>query len=325
MSTFPILIFEPQFKSVIWGGKRIAEFKGLPSQGDTIGECWELSGVPGHESVVADGFYKGRNMQELLAEYSREIMGEKLVARYGNEFPLLIKLIDSADDLSVQVHPDDELAQKRHQCPGKTEMWISLLPEDGAYLYSGLTQPLSVDEYRRRIADNTILECLGKYYTRKNDVFFLPAGRIHSIGKGNFVLEIQETSDITYRIYDYDRRDAQGNPRQLHVEESIDAVNFADTENAEPSIMPDEKNVQHTLADCNHFTTTSINVAEQYLLDLQTRQSFTIVTVVEGDAVFVDSEDRETKVPKGSTALIPATMPHVTVKGNCKVITAYIK
>jgi len=193
MATFPILMFEPRFKSVIWGCKRIAEFKGLPSQGDNIGESWELSGVPGNESVVSEGLFKGKNLHELLVEHSREIMGERLTERFGDEFPLLVKLIDSADDLSVQVHPDDELAGKRHNCPGKTEMWISIAPEDGAYLYSGLNRVLTPDEYRRRIADNTITECLGKYYPEKDDVFFLPAGRVHSIGKGNFVLEIQET------------------------------------------------------------------------------------------------------------------------------------
>lgn len=325
MSKFPILIFEPQFKSVIWGGKRIAEFKGLPSQGDQIGESWEISGVPGHESIVAQGVYKGRNMHELLREYSREIMGDRLLERYGTEFPLLIKFIDSADDLSVQVHPDDKLAAERHNCPGKTEMWISVAPDEGAYLYAGFTRPLTAEEYRRKIADNTILECLGKYYTHKNEVFFLPAGRVHSIGKGNLVLEIQETSDITYRIYDYDRRDANGNPRQLHVEESIDAVDFGDTENAGPSIIPDGKNQQFTLVDCYHFTATSIDVENQFDLDLKERNSFTIIIAIEGDAVLVDADGCETALPKGTTALLPASMPNVTVKGNCKVVTTYIK
>lgn len=325
MSIFPILLFEPQFKSVLWGGKRIARFKGIPSQGNHIGESWELSGVPGHESIVAEGLYKGRNLHELLLEHSHEIMGDRLVRRYGNEFPLLIKFIDSADDLSVQVHPDDELARKRHHCPGKTEMWISIAPEEGAYLYSGLKKALTPEEYRRRIADNTIIDCLGKYYTAKDDVFFLPAGRIHSIGKGNFVLEIQETSDITYRIYDYDRRDAQGNPRQLHVEESVEAVNFNDTENAGPAKIPEGKNIQYTLADCDHFTTTSIDVENRYILDLQNRKSFSILVAIEGNATLVDSEGREIILPKGTTALIPASMPRVTISGNCKVITTYIK
>ena len=302
MATFPILMFEPRFKSVIWGGKRIAEFKGLPSQGDNIGESWELSGVPGNESVVSEGLFKGKNLHELLVEHSREIMGERLTERFGDKFPLLVKLIDSADDLSVQVHPDDELAGKRHNCPGKTEMWISIAPEDGAYLYSGLNRVLTPDEYRRRIADNTITECLGKYYPEKDDVFFLPAGRVHSIGKGNFVLEIQETSDITYRIYDYGRLDAQGNPRQLHIEESVDAVDFNDIEGV-----------------------SSIEVKDQYVLDLEDRDSFTIIVAIDGYAPLIDSDGTVTMLPEGSTALIPASMPGVTIRGNCKVITAYIK
>lgn len=325
MATFPILMFEPRFKSVIWGGKRIAEFKGLPSQGDNIGESWELSGVPGNESVVSEGLFKGKNLHELLVEHSCVIMGERLTERFGDEFPLLVKLIDSADDLSVQVHPDDELAGKRHNCPGKTEMWISIAPEDGAYLYSGLNRVLTPDEYRRRIADNTITECLGKYYPEKDDVFVLPAGRVHSIGKGNFVLEIQETSDITYRIYDYGRLDAQGNPRQLHIEESVDAVDFNDIEGAAPTKIPHGENVQHIIADCAHFTVSSIEVKDQYVLDLEDRDSFTIIVAIDGYAPLIDSDGAVTMLPEGSTALIPASMPGVTIRGNCKVITAYIK
>ena len=325
MTTFPILIFEPRFKSVIWGGKRIAEFKGVPSQGDNIGESWELSGVPGHESVVADGMFKGKNLRELLRDHSDEIMGGRLAARFGDEFPLLIKFIDSSDDLSVQVHPDDELARKRHNCSGKTEMWVSIAPEKGAYLYSGLNRVLTPDEYRQRISDNTIIECLGKYYPEKGDVFFLPAGRVHSIGKGNFVLEIQETSDITYRIYDYDRRDAVGNPRQLHIEESVDAVDFSDTAGAAPSRIPQEENVQNVIADCAHFTTTAINVMDQYVLDLESRDSFTVLVVVDGNALLIDPEGNETALSNGSTTLIPAAMSGVIIRGNCNVITSYIR
>ena len=311
MTTFPILIFEPRFKSVIWGGKRIAEFKGVPSQGDNIGESWELSGVPGHESVVADGMFKGKNLRELLRDHSDEIMGGRLAARFGDEFPLLIKFIDSSDDLSVQVHPDDELARKRHNCSGKTEMWVSIAPEKGAYLYSGLNRVLTPDEYRQRISDNTIIECLGKYYPEKGDVFF--------------VLEIQETSDITYRIYDYDRRDAVGNPRQLHIEESVDAVDFSDTAGAAPSRIPQEENVQNVIADCAHFTTTAINVMDQYVLDLESRDSFTVLVVVDGNALLIDPEGNETALSNGSTTLIPAAMSGVIIRGNCNVITSYIR
>lgn len=224
-----ILKFDPIFKSVIWGGKRIAEFKGLPSQGDHIGESWELSPMEGHESVVSQGTFKGATLPSLIANHGNEIMGERLMKKYDGKFPLLIKLIDSSDDLSVQVHPDDELAAKRHNSLGKTEMWYSIAPAEGAYLYAGFSKHIDAAEFRRQVAENEIIPSLHKYFTHPGDIFFLPAGRVHSIGRGNFVLEIQEASDITYRIYDYDRRDAQGNPRQLHVEESVDAIDFDDT------------------------------------------------------------------------------------------------
>lgn len=325
MDTFPILTFTPQFKSVLWGGKRISQFKRITPQGDNIGESWELSGVPGHESTVAAGPYKGKNLHEMLLEHGKEILGDKLVKRYGNEFPLLIKFIDSADDLSIQVHPDDALAQKRHHCPGKTEMWISIDPTEQAYLYSGLNRALTSEEYRQRIKDNTILECLNKYYPQKGDIFFLPAGRIHSIGKGNFVLEIQETSDITYRIYDYNRRDSNGCPRQLHVEESIEAVDFNDLAGSAPTTVPAAGNTEHILADCSHFTTTAINVNGQFTIDLEKRASFTVIVAVNGHAPIIDAEGRVTMLPQGSTALIPASMPRVTIRGNCQVVTTYIK
>lgn len=322
---FPILTFVPQFKSVIWGGARITSFKGLPPQGDTIGESWELSGVPGHESIVADGPYKGDSLRDLLASNGKEILGERLSARYATEFPLLIKFIDSADDLSVQVHPDDALAAKRHQCPGKTEMWISVDPAPDAYLYAGLTSHITPDEYRARIAGNTIIDVLGKFYPAKGDVFFLPAGRVHSIGKGNFVLEIQETSDITYRIYDFDRRDAQGNPRQLHVEESVEAVDFNDTGSAAPTSIPTDTNTEHVIADCSHFTTTSIDVDGSVALDLKPRDSFSIAVAVDGDLTITAPDGTTTHLPKGHTALIPASMPEVTVAGKGRLITAYIR
>lgn len=322
---FPILTFTPQFKSVIWGGKRIASFKGLPSQGDTIGESWELSGVPGHESVVDAGEYRGSDLRSLLEHHGNEILGERLHARYGNEFPLLVKLIDSADDLSVQVHPDDRLAAARHGCPGKTEMWVSVDPAPDAYLYAGFNTPITPEKYRDSIADNTIIDYLGKYYPRKGDVFFLPAGRVHSIGKGNFVLEIQETSDITYRIYDYDRRDAQGNPRQLHVEESMEAVDFADSESAAPTSIPEAVNTENVIADCDHFTTTAIDVDGSYDLELTDRDSFSIIACIDGSVTLTDPEGNTTELPAGRTALIPADMPSVKISGKARIVTSYIR
>ena len=187
---FPILTFVPSLKASSGAAHASLRSRFAP-QVDTIGESWELSGVPGHESIVADGPTKGDSLRDLLASNGKEILGERLSARYATEFPLLIKFIDSADDLSVQVHPDDALAAKRHQCPGKTEMWISVDPAPDAYLYAGLTSHITPDEYRARIAGNTIIDVLGKFYPPRAMCF--PPGRpcVHSIGKGNFVLEIR--------------------------------------------------------------------------------------------------------------------------------------
>lgn len=320
----PILKFEPYFKSVLWGGKRIAEFKGIPSQGDTVGESWELSPMPGHESVVADGPFKGENLTQLMAKHGKEIMGEKLYERYGDKFPLLIKFIDSTQDLSIQVHPDDALAAKRHNSLGKTEMWYSVVPAEGAYLYAGFSQQMTPEKFRKMVADSTIVDALSKYYTKPGDVFFLPAGRVHAIGQGNFVLEIQEASDITYRIYDYNRRDAQGNLRQLHVDESVDAINYNDVAQEKKTVTaaPGKESV---VEDCNYFTTTLVNVDGIFDLDLAPRKSFTILIATKGNLVAVSPDGEEHALPQGQTLLVPASMPQVALRGKGEVVTVYIK
>lgn len=320
----PVIKFEPVFKSVLWGGTRIAEFKGLPSQGDHVGESWELSPMEGHESVVADGPFKGQTLPELLREHGKEIMGEKLFGRYGDRFPLLIKFIDSTQDLSIQVHPDDALAARRHNSLGKTEMWYSVLPTSTAYLYAGFNQEMDADKFRAKVADSTIVDTLTKYYTKPGDLFFLPAGRVHAIGEGNFVLEIQEASDITYRIYDYNRRDAQGNLRQLHVDESVDAINYND-KTQEVKNVTAKPGEQALLEDCNYFTTTLVNVAGEYFLPLAKRASFTVLIATKGNLTVVDAEGRETTLPQGQTVLVPAEVPAVTIKGSGEVVTVYIK
>lgn len=320
----PILKFEPVFKSVLWGGTRIAEFKGIPSQGDHIGESWELSPMAGNESVVAEGALKGETLPALLAKYGKEIMGEKLYERYGEKFPLLVKFIDSTQDLSIQVHPDDELAAQRHNSLGKTEMWYSVVPAEGAYLYAGFSQDMNPDKFRAKVADSTIVEALSKYYTNPGDVFFLPAGRVHAIGQGNFVLEIQEASDITYRIYDYNRRDAQGNLRQLHVEESVGAINYADKAQEVKNVTA-AAGTEAMVEDCGYFTTTLVNVVGEYQLELAQRESFTILISTKGNLTVVATDGTEYALPQGQTLLVPAEMPAVTLKGEGDVVTVYIK
>ena len=318
-----ILKFDPIFKSVIWGGKRIAEFKGLPSQGDHIGESWELSPMEGHESVVSQGTFKGATLPSLIANHGNEIMGERLMKKYDGKFPLLIKLIDSSDDLSVQVHPDDELAAKRHNSLGKTEMWYSIAPAEGAYLYAGFSKHIDAAEFRRQVAENEIIPSLHKYFTHPGDIFFLPAGRVHSIGRGNFVLEIQEASDITYRIYDYDRRDAQGNPRQLHVEESVDAIDFDDTAD-----LPAENELGvvgelRPLAESSYFKTEIARVDGTMTIDLAARNSFTILVATAGELT-VKNADGEISLRRGETALVAASTPSITIEGKGTFVSTFI-
>lgn len=320
----PILKFAPIFKSVIWGGTRIAEFKNIESQGDHVGESWELSPMKGNESVVAEGSFKGQTLTELMATRGREIMGERLFAKYGEHFPLLIKFIDSTDDLSIQVHPDDQLAAKRHNSLGKTEMWYSVMPAEGAYLYAGFTTQITPDEFRKKVADNTIVDVLGKYYPKQGDMFFLPAGRVHSIGRGNFVLEIQEASDITYRIYDYDRRDAQGNPRQLHIEESVDSINYADTAMEVKNFAP-EANVETVMEKCPFFTTTVVEVKGEITIDTKARDSFSVIIATRGNVTLMDQDCRITELKQGETVLVPATVEKVTVTAeDAEIVTTFI-
>lgn len=322
-----ILKFEPIFKSVIWGGQRIARFKGIAPQGDHIGESWELSPMEGNESVVAEGPFKGIGLNSLIADHGDEIMGARLMKACGGRFPLLIKFIDSTDDLSVQVHPDDDLAARRHNGSlGKTEMWYSILPAEGAYLYAGFSRRLDADSFRSAVADNSIIDSLRRHDTRPGDVFFLPAGRIHSIGRGNFVLEIQEASDITYRIYDYDRRDAQGNPRQLHIEESVGAIDFNDiADDCEtPRILPVAGRTQ-CLQSCPYFTTEVTGIASKTTLDLSGRDSFTIAIATEGHLTLTPAGGETVELPQGCTALIPASVQEVEIDGNGSLVTVHVQ
>ena len=325
-SKLPILKFTPIFKSVLWGGKRIAQFKNMPPQGDHVGESWELSPMKGNESVVSEGPMKGRTLPELMISDGEEIMGKRLYANYGDKFPLLIKFIDSTDDLSIQVHPDDELAAKRHKSLGKTEMWFSVLPAEGAYLYAGFKKQITPEQFRAMVADNTIVDVLGKFYPKRGDMFFLPAGRVHSIGRGNFVLEIQEASDITYRIYDYDRRDAQGNPRQLHIEESVDSITYNDTEMTVDHFEP-KAGEEIVMESCPFFTTTLMEIEGTTTLKLAERDSFSVVISTRGNAVLTAPDGSKTILNQGETVLVPASMESldITASGDsCEIVTTYI-
>ena len=218
------LRFNPLLKTSLWGGEKIARYKGIVTELSHVGESWELSGVEGRESVVAEGEFAGWALSQLVDRFRGALVGEHVFARYGNEFPLLVKFLDARQELSVQVHPDDELAQQRHGKRGKAEMWYVVETEGAVRLKCGFSQEMTPAEYDRRVADKTITDVLAEYALAPGDVFFLPAGRVHAIGRGAFIAEIQQTSDLTYRIYDYDRLDIDGKPCQLHTGMARDAI-----------------------------------------------------------------------------------------------------
>ena len=315
------LKFEPILKTLVWGGEKIAPFKGIQTAQEHIGESWELSGVPGNESVVANGQFKGRTIASLMEEFGEKLVGKKVFAHTGTQFPLLIKFIDALSDLSIQVHPNDELAAVRHNgSKGKTEMWYVVAAEPGAHLLSGLSEAITPEEYERRVENNTITDVLAKHEVKEGDVFFLPAGRIHAICGGCFIAEIQQTSDITYRIYDYGRLGLDGKPRQLHTALAKDAIDYkVYPEYRTPYTM--KKDEENVVVSCKYFTTSLYDLDNIFHKDLSDVDSFLVVMCVEGEGTITDSERDPAEGPtkghvidvhKGETVLIPATSVGVT-------------
>lgn len=304
--------FKPILKKIIWGGSAICPFKGITPVENGVGESWELSHVEGNYSIVANGTLEGKSLDELIHTYGKELMGAKVVDRFGTTFPLLIKFIDARDNLSIQVHPNDELAKVRHNSFGKTEMWYVIKADKGACLYSGLSQQIDANEYVKRVADNTIMDVLQRYDVHEGDVFFLPAGRIHAIGAGCFIAEIQQTSNITYRIYDYNRKDANGKGRELHTELAKDAIDY--------TVYPDyrtayqaQPNAVVRLADCKYFTTNLLDLDETVTRDFSTLDSFVVYICMDGQASIQDHKGNEIGVHQGQTVLIPADTKEVTI------------
>ena len=321
------LKFKTIFKSVVWGGEKIAPFKGVETDQHNIGESWELSGVKGNESVVAEGALAGKTITELAEEYKGQLLGEKVYAKNGTEFPLLIKFIDARDDLSIQVHPDDALAGERHNgSKGKTEMWYVVQADEKAHLMSGLTKHITPEEYAAKVEDNTITEVLHDYNVQAGDVFFLPAGRIHSIGTGCFIAEIQQTSDITYRIYDFGRVGLDGKPRELHTELSKAAIDYTVLEDYKTA-YEDVKNAENEIVSCEYFTTSIYDLTEPAKAPVKANDSFLIVICVEGNGSLTDAEGNTVSLRQGETVLVPADTEEVTFtpEGGMKLITSYIR
>lgn len=313
--------FEPYLKSVLWGGEQIAEYKGIATDQHNIGESWEISGVNGHESIVAEGDDKGLNLRELIEKYKGALVGNAVYEKFGDVFPLLIKIIDAKRDLSVQVHPDDALAKVRHNSYGKTEMWYIIKADEGAPIYAGLSKQITPAEYEECVKNDTIMDVIARHDSHAEDLFFLPAGRIHAIGGGNLLAEIQQTSDITYRVYDFGRLDANGQPRELHTEQAKDAIDY--TVFPEYKSSYDRTSAKADLVKCEYFDVKRVLVNGEETIDAST-DSFMVVMCLDGDAVITDNFGAKTAVKKGETILVPAVATKLTVAGNATLVTATV-
>ena len=313
------ITFKPYLKDVIWGGNRICAYKGVRQETPNIGESWEISEVPGHESIVDDGEYAGLNLTELISRFGEELLGNPVYRKYHGKFPLLIKLIDAHDNLSVQVHPDDELAKIRHNSLGKTEMWYIIKTDDKAKIYAGLKKQITPSEYLERIESKTFAEILAEHESSPGDVFFLPAGRVHAIGAGNLLAEIQESSDVTYRIYDYDRVDADGNTRELHTQLAKDAIDYKVYDNYKNPPLP-EGVKDYEMVNCNHFSVRRLIIDGEKDFELS-KDSFTVIMCIDG-FVHIRCKEGETLLSKGKTALLPANINKFKIEGIATLIVA---
>lgn len=318
--------FEPYLKTTLWGGYQIAPFKGIFTAQPNIGESWEISGVPGHESVaidrgLVDDIDVGLTLTQLIDKYKGLLVGNKVYKHFGNKFPLLVKFIDSRQDLSVQVHPNDELAMERHDCAGKTEMWYVIKSDVGAKIYSGLRKSITPDDYERLVSadneengENPMASVIATHEAHDGDLYFLPAGRLHAIGAGNFLAEIQETSDITYRVYDFGRKDAHGKPRELHIQEARDAIDY--------QVWPEYRSSYDStkpisqLINCPHFIVHRVVVQVASQVDFKT-DSFVVVMCLWGEANI-----NGVHIHQGETILVPACENVLYIFGNASFLTA---
>ena len=315
--------FSPILKNTIWGGTKIAPFKNIHTQLRKIGESWEVSGVPGNETVVSEGPYAGRKLNDLVAELKEQLVGRANYERFGNEFPLLIKFIDARDDLSIQVHPTDEIAHRQGRERGKTEMWYLMPSEPDAILLCGLRKQITPEEYKQMVSEKTIVDAIARYPVKEGDCFFLPAGRIHAIGSGCFLAEIQQTSDVTYRIYDFDRHDDLGRPRELHTELAAESINYEVLPDYQTHYTP-QKDQGVQLVECPYFTTSVYDLTEPMTIDYSELDSFVILIGLSGAGIVTEADGSRFVLRAGETVLLPATTTQLTVEGTVKFLETFV-
>ncbi|MBO7219567.1 MAG: class I mannose-6-phosphate isomerase [Alistipes sp.] len=324
------LKFRPQLKENMWGGKRLLDIKkGLYprtiDKSKVYGESWDISGVKGSISKVTNGFLKGNNLQEIIEVYMGELVGEEVFEQFGLDFPLLIKNLDCNDTLSVQVHPNDELAAERHDSFGKTEMWYIADAEPGAVIYLGFkNKNITREEYIQAVAKGSVAEILQAVPVKRGDVFFIPAGTVHALAKGLNVIEIQQTSDITYRIFDWNRVDSNGKSRELHTAMAVDAIDFESGVEECRRTYTIASNKEVNVVDCEYFKTDILRVDNAIELDYCKRDSFTIYICIEGEVKVTLDGDSFEVLNEGEVMLIPAITNEVTIDGNATILTTHL-
>ncbi|RAR46636.1 type I phosphomannose isomerase catalytic subunit [Flavobacterium lacus] len=312
--------FTPILKERIWGGTKLKNYLNKPISSENTGESWELSSLPNEVSVINNGFFKGKNLNELLEQFPEEILGKVVYSRFGKQFPLLFKYLDARENLSIQLHPNDELAKKRHNSFGKTEMWYVMQADENARLIIGFKENSSKEEYLQKLESNEILSLLNEVPVKKGDVFFLETGTIHAIGAGIVLAEIQQTSDVTYRIYDWDRVDANGKERELHTELAVDAINYQTTSAKKEYTAIVNKSTP--VVNCPYFKTSIISLNDEVLID-KTSDSFMVLMCTEGNFELL-FEDKKYTYQTGDTVLIPAVFTSFMLKGIATLVETTI-
>ena len=315
MNWYPI-VFHPILKERIWGGTKLRDLLQKPITSSSTGESWELSTVAGAVSVIANGAFAGTDLNTIIQQNPEGVLGKKVVAQFGTQFPLLFKFLDARDDLSIQVHPNDALAKLRHNSFGKTEMWYVMQADPHAQLIVGFKEDSNATIYQNALEHNQLIDLLQHYPVQKGDVFLLETGTVHALGAGTLIAEIQQTSDITYRIYDFDRRDAQGNLRELHTELALDAINYQKT----TCKMDYDQvvNASNIMVDCPYFTSALIPLQGKASVN-QSDSSFTVVMVVEGEAV-LSYCNGSMAIQRGMTVLLPAGLGAVQLEGHAELL-----
>ena len=319
-----ILKLKPSGKDYIWGGHKLVDNYGKEMTGDRLAETWELSCHPDGPSFVANSEDAGKTLRQYIEEHGKKVLVTN--CERFEDFPILTKFIDAQDNLSIQVHPDNEYALKNEGQYGKTEMWYVVDADKGAKLRSGFSEQITPKEYKERVLNNTITDVLQEYEIHPGDVFFLPAGRVHSIGAGSFIAEIQQTSDITYRIYDFNRKDANGKTRELHTDLAREAINYEVLDDYRTKYEP-LKDEPVELVACTYFTTSLYDMTEEISCDYSELDSFVIFICMEGSCKMRDNEGNELTVSAGESILLPATTQDITITpegGNVKLLETYV-